>query len=703
MRVLCALILLCLPFMAQAQSAASLVADSITIPAGGQTLVASGNVEVFFDGTRLSARRITFDQTADRLIIDGPIFISGPDGTIFTADQASLDPRLENGILQGARIVLDQQLQLAANQIDRVEGRYSQLYQVAATSCHICANGGTPLWEIRARRVIHDEEERQLYFDDAIFRVRGVPIFYIPRMRLPDPTLTRATGLLNPRFVPTDNLGTGIKLPYFIRLGDSRDLTLTPYLSTSTATLEAAYRQAFLRGDIAIEGAVTRDDVTDDGRAYFFADGIFDLGRDMILRFDVEYTSDDDYLLEYNYSDKDRLDSEVSVERIRDRDMFRGALTYFSSLRDTERSETLPPVLADAQWERRLTPRWGGTLTFTSDLQAHYRETTQNATATDTNGRDVARLGVGTAYRLDTVTDYGLVAEGSLGFNVDYYNVADDTVVGDSLRTTGFVQSTLRYPMIRRGTAATHILEPSLHLAWSAVAGDPVRNEDSTATEFDQANLLALSRFSGDDAVETGLRGALGLTWTRLGAGGWDSTLTAGRVFREDENANFSLTSGLGGTASDWLIEGQISTPAGLSMNSRLILDDTFDVTKSETRAGWSGGKLDLAASYIFLPADAFESRDAKVSEWTIDADYRFNTTWSAGINARYDVISNSPSRTGLDIGWQNECVIVDFSVSRRFTTSTTLSPSTDFGLSIELAGFSAGRSTNIPSRRCTQ
>ncbi|SLN18559.1 LPS-assembly protein LptD [Pseudooctadecabacter jejudonensis] len=686
-----------------AQSAATLVADSVFIPAGGQTLVADGNVEVFFDGTRLSARRITFDQTADRLTIDGPIFIVTPDGTILNADQASLDPRLENGILQGARLVLNQQLQLAANQIDRVGGRYTQLYQVAATSCHICATGETPLWEIRARRVVHDQEERQLYFDDATFRVAGVPIFYIPQMRLPDPTLTRATGLLIPRLRTTDNLGTGIKLPYFIRLGDHRDLTLTPYLSTSTTTLEAAYRQAFLRGNLAIEGAVTRDDLTDNTRAYLFADGIFDLGRDVILRFDVEYTSDDDYLLEYDYSDKDRLDSEISVERVRDRDMFRGSLTYFSSLRDGEPSETLPPLLADAQWERRVTPRWGGTFTFTSDFQAHYRETTAQATATDLGGRDVARLGFGTAYRRDLVTDFGLVADASLGFDIDFYNVADDTVTGDTLRSTGFAQTTLRYPLVRRTSGAVHVLEPTVQLAWSAVNGDAVVNEDSTATEFDQANLFALSRFAGEDAVETGLRGAAGLTWTRRGNGGWDSTMTMGRVFRDTGAANFSRSSGLAQATSDWLVAGQLRVPMGLALDARLILDDAFEVTKSEVRGSWSGGKLDLEASYIFLPADTFESRSDKVSEWTIDADYRFDSTWSAGLNARYDVISNSPSRTGLEVGWQNECVTVDFSVSRRFTTSTTLSPSTDFGLSIGLNGFSAGRSADVPAHQCTQ
>jgi LPS-assembly protein len=143
MRFILACLLTLLPIMASAQAAATLVADTVFVPAGNQQLIAEGNVEVFFEGTRLSARRITFDQAADRLTIDGPVFIVTPDGTILTADTASLDPQLENGILRGARLVLDQQLQLAANQIDRVDGRFTQLYQVAATSCHICATGET--------------------------------------------------------------------------------------------------------------------------------------------------------------------------------------------------------------------------------------------------------------------------------------------------------------------------------------------------------------------------------------------------------------------------------------------------------------------------------------------------------------------------------------------------------------------------------
>ena len=120
-----------------------------------------------------------------------------------------------------------------------------------------------------------------------------------------------------------------------------------------------------------------------------------------------------------------------------------------------------------------------------------------------------------------------------------------------------------------------------------------------------------------------------------------------GRVFRETPDLNFSQTSGLRDTSSDWLIVGQLQTPAGFSVDSRVLVDDEFDITRSETLAGWSGGKLDLTAGHIFLPSDVDESRTVDVSEWTFDTTYRFNNTWSMGLDARYDVASNAPTQSG--------------------------------------------------------
>ena len=328
--LLVSIILLCLlPISAAAQmQAATLVADSVTLSPNNR-LVAQGNVEVFYETTRLSAERIIYDPESDRLLIEGPILIQTSDGTLFTADRADIDPRLENGLLVSARMILNRQLQLAANQIDRVDGRYTQLTRVAATSCSVCGQED-PLWDIRARHVTHDQQERQLFFDDAVFRIRGLPILWLPRLRLPDPTLDRATGLLLPEMKSSNLLGFGLKLPYFIKLGDHRDLTLTPYFSTSTNTLEFRYRQAYLSGGIEINGAVSQDDIRPgETRYYLFADGSFALGNDYNLRFALQNTSDDGYLLDYGYSSKDRLESGVWIERIREDELFSGQLVAF--------------------------------------------------------------------------------------------------------------------------------------------------------------------------------------------------------------------------------------------------------------------------------------------------------------------------------------------------------------------------------------
>jgi LPS-assembly protein len=255
-------------------------------------LVATGNVEAMFEGRRLKAHSITYDSTTETLSIKGPMALQDGDETLILADQAELDRDMANGLLTGARIVMNTQVQLAANAMARIDGRYSQLYKVSVTSCRICETGQPPLWQIRARRVIHDQEERQLYFDDAQLRVLDVPILYLPRLRLPDPTLDRATGFLFPSFYNSSLLGNGIKVPYFIRLGDHRDLTLTPFVTDKTRTLELRYRQAFVNGDLTINGAISDDDLgVSSTRGYLFAEGEFELKNDFKLSFDIEYTS----------------------------------------------------------------------------------------------------------------------------------------------------------------------------------------------------------------------------------------------------------------------------------------------------------------------------------------------------------------------------------------------------------------------------
>ena len=692
-----ALLIFLIPSIGFAQGFATLIADNMSIDAE-QRLIAHGNIEVFFDGTKLSATEIVYDGENDRLLITGPILIQTPNGDILTADSASLDPKLQNGLLRGARLVLQQQLQLAANQIDQIEGRYTQLYKTAVTSCAICGDR-PPLWDIRAERVVHDQSEQQLYFENATFRIRGLPILFLPRARLPDPTLTRATGFLIPNLRTTDQLGSGLKTPYFIRLGDHRDLTITPYLSNRTTTLEARYRQAFLSGDLEINSAVSNDTIRPEiTRGYLFAEGNFKLGHDYQLNFDIEAVSDPGYLLDYGYATKDRLDSAFSITRVGENDLFVSSLTYYRSLREGESNSALPPLVADVNYERRVQPKLGGILTLTASADTIARYGSGSGSA----NRDVARVGTSAHWRNQWINGSGLVFSTNAGVRLDHYQMNDDPSFGEPVtRLIPHGGITFSYPMQKLSNTATHFLEPIVALAWSDQLGGTPPNEDSTRPELDHGNLFAVSRFPGDDSVETGLRGAIGVKWTRSGNSGAKTNLTFGRVFREDANSAFHMGSGLSGTQSDWLVAGQMILKEGIRFEGRSLFGDNLQPTLASANLNWQNQSLDLTAQYLWQASNA-DFGTSGISEWSFDTSYQINDIWKVSFDTRYDIVADQAAHAGLGIEWRNECVTANLSVSRRFTSSTNVEPSTDFGLSVALNGFSAGRSNVGPATQCT-
>ena len=371
------------------------------------------------------------------------------------------------------------------------------------TSCKVCDDGSPPLWQIRARRVIHDQQEQQLYFDEATFQIGNVPVFYLPRLRLPDPTLDRASGFLMPSLYTTSELGTGIKVPYFIKLGDSRDLTLAPYLSGNTKTLELRYRQALRNGDIALTGAVTRDDVRDGStRAYLFGTGAFNLPKEFKLYFSIEATSDNSYLTQYGYSEKDRLTSELTVSRARRDEYIRGSLYNFESLRENEDNDTQPTLVLDGAYERRFFPAAvGGELRFSLEAHGHRRNSDLSLDGPDpdliVDGRDVTRLNGKVDWMRRVTTRLGLVADvrGGLAFN--FYDIAQDsTFPQNHSELAPDASLALRYPLSRAGAGdVTHLLEPVMQMAYIDGGRLNIPNEESTRVEFDEGNLLSLSRF----------------------------------------------------------------------------------------------------------------------------------------------------------------------------------------------------------------
>ena len=714
--LIAALIMTAVSAQEAAPQPAVLVADDVRVTADDQ-LIATGNVEALYQGRRLTARKIIYDRASDRLLITGPLTLTEGGNTVILGDSAELDRDMQNGLLFGARIVMEDQLQLAATEMRRVDGRMTQLYKAAVTSCRVCENGRPPLWQIRAERVVHDADERQLYFHNAQFRVLDVPVFYLPRLRLPDPTVERATGFLTPSVENSSVLGIGVRVPYFIVLGDHRDLTLAPFWSTKSRRLELRYRQAFRRGTIEFNGAVADDDFNSpSSRGYLFGGGRFDLNRDFVLRFGIEVVSDDTFLLDHDFSDKDRLESEISIERARRDEYIRGALTHFQSLRVNEPRATLPSIVGNGDYERRFFPRrLGGELRFSAEAQSSYRSSDLTTDGPDfdrfSDGRDVTRLTSALDWQRNWTLPAGVLASVQTGVVVDHFQIAQagTTSVSDATELTprGAVQ--LRWPLIKSNRhGITHVVEPVVQLAWSGGSNPNVPLEESTAVEFDEGNLFNVSRFTGPDRRERGYSAAYGATWTRIDPTGWQGSLALGQVLRDQRlfeadgiTPSFTKSSGLRDRTSDVLVAAQFQNRNGLTVTGRSLLENLFDSPKTEARASWRNDRTKVAATYTWLANDPDENRNGSVSEWAFDGSYRFARHWTGSADWRYDVAADRSVRAGVGMTYSNECVDVTLSASRRFTSSTILEPETNFSFTVGLRGFSAATRDKSFTRKC--
>ncbi|MCA8878482.1 MAG: LPS-assembly protein LptD [Rhodobacteraceae bacterium] len=711
------------PLIARAQSGGdditTIVADVVQIQ-GEDLLIAEGNVEVFSRGDRLRASKLTYDRNQDRLWLEGPIYLQQEDGTVLLADQGELTTDFTSGILEGARIILNQQLQIAGSEAIRREGRFTDLKRVVASSCEICEGGGTPLWEIRASRVIHDQENAQIYFYNARFRIAGIPVFYAPTLRVPDGTVDRVRGFLTPYLYSTNQIGNGVKLPYFIPLGDHADLTLTPFIAGRysnggifsqnssgssgggkyTRTLEGRYRQAFAHGDLTIKGAISQDSITpDETRGYAFVEGKFALPRDFVLGFTLQTTSDDAYLRDYGYSNQDFLTNSVGVLRTRQNERIEADIVGYQSLRaDTDDSQD-PDLVANGRWDRRLSESvLGGWVDFGLAGLALQRPSDQ-----DIIGRDLGQFRATTGWTRNWTGPAGLRFNATGKLNADFLQVSDDPTYPEyQSALTPQAAATLSWPLMAAGKGRTrYLLEPLAQLAWTAPDTLDAPNDDSTAIALDTGNLFALNRFPGLNLYEEGTRANLALRWTRYDPKAWTFALTAGQVYRFDTSDQFPVGTGLAGRSSNWLGQVDIDFTDKFALRSVVLLDSDLKPTSNATRISVDAWNLRLSSNYIWQREDTSEELDNDLSAIGAAASYEINDTWSGSVEFRRDFTANKFTYREVGLGYENECVRVDLSVTQSFRRTQSTEPITSYEFSVKLAGFGS-RTNAVQRQRCT-
>lgn len=657
-------------------------ADEVDYNRELQTVTARGNVEVSRDGRILLADVVSYDRTQDVLTASGNVSITEPTGEVTFASYVELSGDFKDGIVKDIYVLLDENTRIAGTGARRSAGNFTEIAKAVYSPCKVCVDEGktTPLWRIRAARVLHDSDKKTVEYEDARLELGGVPVLYTPYFQHPDPTVKRQSGLLTPSFGSTSYVGSYFSQPYFWAIDKSRDMTFTPtYTTDEGPVLATEYRQRFDSGEMEIDGSVTRDS-DDRFQGHIDAEGRFDIDPTWRWGFDAEQASTKTYQSRYGFESPSVLTSNLFTEGFRGASYTRVDGYYFQGLKSSDDRDTTPIVLPHMQFHGQSAPAKYGSYT-TLDLDG--------LSLTREDGADSHRASVKAGWSLPHIGSMGDVTKLSLSVRSDNYIVSDverdgkDDYSGYTGRILPLAAIDWKMPFVNDQGAYHHVVTPIAMAAWSPNGGNPeeISNEDSQSFEFDDINLFSYDRYGGIDRAEDGFRASYGLEWGIYGPQGGYTSAMFGQSYRANENDTFATGSGLDEHMSDYVGRVTVSPSQYLDLTYRYRLDNE-DLSARRNQVSATAGSMDtvrINTTYVHFTDDAGSEEFDEREEIYFKAERQFSEFWSGMAYGRYDIDQSDPLEYGIGFVYEDECFVFDGRIRRTFYQDQDLGESDEF------------------------
>ena len=200
----------------------TLNADSLTYDQDTGVAVAEGDVELGFGNRTMRADRIRYDTRTGEAELTGRVHYKDA-GDEFSFDRIVLNVQTQLGVLYNGTIRLaTNNYQISSEKFEKIGDR---TFRIGKGSLTTCPCDPEPDWrfDMRRARVTID---RYAVGKDVTFRIRGVPVLWLPWAAFPV-KLTRQSGFLMPTFSSGGSKGTTILLPYYWAISRWSDATLS--------------------------------------------------------------------------------------------------------------------------------------------------------------------------------------------------------------------------------------------------------------------------------------------------------------------------------------------------------------------------------------------------------------------------------------------------------------------------------------------
>jgi len=530
-----------------------------------------GGVQIYYNGGVLEADKVTYDRVTNKMFAEGNVRYKAADGNVIYSNTLEMTQDFREAFVDSMLVETPQRTRFAASRADRTEGNVTVFTNGVYTACEPCRNDPKkpPLWQVKAARIIHNEGERKVYYENGTLELFGYPVAYLPFFYHPDPTVKRQSGFLPPHVYSNSRVGVGIEAPYFWSIKPNMDATFAAVPFTGQGLLgKAEFRHRLVNGAYQIKAAGINQTNPErygalsgnrDFRGALEASGEFNINKRWLWGFNGALLSDRSFLNDY-YVSRARLTERTSQLYLTgqgDRSHFDMRAIGFYGLSEFDVNRQLPiihPVIDYSYYFAN--PVLGGELSYKinftsmSRQDADYAPVSLGSPFANVNGVEDRSRCLATAatpancfvrgmpgdytrftgqvdWRRTVTSDvtgmlftpFARLRADAASINVshaaanigNFPNVQDDNLI----RAMPAVGMEVRWPFISVHSWGTQTLQP---IVQAIIRPNETRigrmpNEDAQSLVFDDTNLFAIDKYSGYDRVEGGSRLNYGLQY----------------------------------------------------------------------------------------------------------------------------------------------------------------------------------------------
>ena len=559
------------------------------------------------------------------------------------------------------------------------------------TLCDYRSKDKCPPWTIQSTKMLHDKKKKTIFYDNALIKVYNIPIFYIPKLSHPDPSVDRRSGFLPPSFSDSKNLGSGLTIPYYLAINKDKDFTFrNKFYLNENPLFGGEYRQAFKNSNLNLDMGYTQgykktDALKKSGnKSHFFSNFISNFrgenNSENIFKLKTQNVSNDKYLKLYRIKtdlvdyNQDILENYLDFSHSNEDLFFSSNFTIYENLKENY-NDKYEYIFPDISVDKNLFDNdVFGSLELQSNLRINNYDTNKTAKffINDFNWR-----------LKEHFFDNGL--KGQLIGKFKNFNYETKNIESFKQEPTSEIFGAIGYlaeiDLIKKNQKNNFesLLSPKILFRHSP--GNIRKQEDGPM--LDPLNAFSLDRLSNSEVLENGLSATIGVDY-EMKKNDKKHSLSIAQVFNEKENKKMASKTSLDKKNSDLVGSYKYEFDKNINFNYNFNIDQNYkDLNYNNLESSLNFNPIKLDFNYIQEKKHIGQKEFLKSK---ISYDKGDQTKLSFEI--KRNLITNSSEFYDLSYEYYNDCLRAGLVYRREFYNDSELESENALMFKITLIPF---------------